>query len=266
MKRIPLLILGVAVTATLSAKTVTKVVEYDAGGTHFNGVSAVDPEREGKRPGVLLIPEYWGVNDYITSRATMLADIGYVAFVADMYGEGRVTKDSAEAGKWSGEVKGDRLMMRLRANAALEQLKAHPDVNPDQIAAIGFCFGGTTVLEMARSNFDVLGVVSFHGGLEKGDAESSPTIKPKVVVLHGSADPHVSDASVAALRDDLNAAEADWYMVAYGHAVHAFTNPAAGNDPSKGVAYNATADKRSWDAMRHFFDELFPDFVASGTH
>jgi dienelactone hydrolase len=223
-------------------------------------VLAVDTTRESKRPGVLVIPEYWGMNDYVTSRATMLADMGYVAFVADMYGEGRITKDSAQAGKWAGEVKGDRLLMRQRANAALEQLKAQPNVEPNQIAAIGYCFGGTTVLEMARSNADVLGVVSFHGGLEKGDAESSPTIQPKVLVLHGAADTHVSDASLAELREDLHKANADWYMVVYGHSAHAFTNPAAGNNPSKGVAYNEKADRRSWDEMQDFFRELFPGF------
>lgn len=260
MKRFPLLFAAITLTASLSAETTTSVVEYEIDGTQFKGVLAVDPDRTGDRPGILVIPEYWGMNDYVTSRAVMLADMGYVAFVADMYGEGRVTKDSAQAGKWSGEVKGDRLLMRQRANAGLEQLKAKPNVNPDQIAAIGYCFGGTTVLEMARSNSDVLGVVSFHGGLEKGDAESSATIKPKVLVLHGAADTHVSDASILALRNDLEQAKADWYMVAYGHAVHAFTNPAAGNDPSKGVAYNEKADRRSWEEMQDFFGELFPEF------
>ncbi len=264
MKRFLLFATGVAITASVSAKTTTSVVEYKIDGASYKGVLAVDSDRAEKRPGVLVIPEYWGVNDYVTSRAAMLADMGYVAFVADMYGEGRVTKDAAEAGEWSGQVKGDRALMRRRVNAALEQLKAQPNVNGAQTAAIGFCFGGTTVLELARSNSDVLGVVSFHGGLEIGEVPTSPTIQPKVLVLHGSADPHVSDESLAALRDELNQAKADWYMVAYGHAVHAFTNPDAGNDPSKGVAYNEKADRRSWAEMQDFFGELFPDFVATG--
>lgn len=257
MKRLPLLFAGVAMSAAVVAATETSIVEYQIDDTTFKGYVAVDSTREGKLPGVLVIPEYWGLNDYVKNRARQLADLGYVAFVADMYGDGKVTGDSQQAGQWSGEVKGDRMLMRRRAAAGLEQLKKQEKVDTEKLAAIGYCFGGTGVLEMARSNMDVDGVVSFHGGLATGDAETSETIKPKVLVLHGAVDPHVKPAEVQEFAREMKTANADWQLIAYGSAVHAFTNPDAGNDPGKGAAYNELADKRSWEAMKAFFAEIF---------
>jgi dienelactone hydrolase len=184
----------------------------------------------------------------------MLAELGYVAFVADMYGGGQSTTDPKQAGQWAGAVKGDRPLMRARAGAALAQLKAQPETDPAHTAAIGYCFGGTTVLEMARDNADTLGVVSFHGGLEPGNAPTAEKINPKVLVLHGAADKSVSDAQLTGLMRELDKAQADWYLVAYGHAVHGFTNPGA---HSASVAYNQKADERSWREMKAFFGELF---------
>lgn len=261
MKRLSLLMTILAMTAALGAAIETSTVDYQIGDTTFKGYLAVDTAREGQRPGVLVIPEYWGMNDYVKNRARQLADLGYVAFVADMYGDGKVTSDSKQAGQWAGEVKGDRILMRQRAEAALEQLKEHDKVDSEKLAAIGYCFGGTGVLEMARANMDVDGVVSFHGGLAPGDAASSETIKPKVLVLHGAVDPHVKPEEVKAFAHEMENANADWQLIAYGSAVHAFTNPDAGDDPAKGAAYNEKADKRSWEAMENFFSEIFGEVL-----
>lgn len=258
MRKAVALVLSMLTAGTLVAKTEIRTVEYKAGDVVCKGIVAVDTAVEGKRPGVLVAPEWWGVNDYATSRAKMLADMGYVAFVADMYGDGKNTRDPKQAGEWSGAVKGNRPLMRARAEAALAQLKAQPETDPAHTAAIGYCFGGTTVLEMARDNADTLGVVSFHGGLAPGNAPTAKQIKPKVLVLHGAADRSVSDAQLAAFMDEMDKAGADWSLTAYGHAVHAFTNPASGNDPSTNVAYNEKADNRSWKAMQDFFAEIFP--------
>lgn len=234
-----------------------KEVEYKAGEIQCRGLLAVDTAQTGKRPGILIIPEWWGRNDYVTSRAQSLAAMGYVAFVADMYGDGKVTTDSATAGQWAGAVKKDRPLMRARAEAALAQLKALEPTDAAKTAAIGYCFGGTTVLEMARDNAAVLGVVSFHGGLETGNAPTAEKITPKVLVLHGAADKSVSDTQLTAFMREMDTAQADWYLTAYGHAIHGFTNPAAGTDTSASVAYNEKADKRSWREMMAFFQELF---------
>lgn len=234
-----------------------KEVPYKAGEVQCRGLVAVDTAHTGKCPGILIIPEWWGLNDYATSRAKTLAEMGYVAFVADMYGDGKVTTDSAKAGEWAGAVKKDRPLMRARAEAALAQMKALEFTDPAKTAAIGYCFGGTTVLEMARDNAEVLGVVSFHGGLETGNAPTAEKIKPKVLVLHGAADKSVSDAQLTALMREMDKASADWYLVAYGHAIHGFTNPGSGTDTSASVAYDEKADKRSWREMVAFFKELF---------
>jgi len=147
--------------------------------------------------------------------------------------------------------------MRARANAGLEVLKKHPLTDVNRIAAIGYCFGGTVVLEMARSGAELAGVVSFHGGLSTPNPSDAKNIKGKVLVLHGADDPAVPPDQVIAFQDELRKAGVDWQMVSYGGAVHSFTNPEAGNDPSRGAAYNEKADKRSWEAMKTFFGEIF---------
>ena len=257
MKRLLLGLISVAAVSAVFGAVESSEVSYKLGDQGFRGVVVRDTSVSAERPGVLVVPEYWGVNDYAKRRAAMLAEMGYVAFVADMYGDGKVTTDSKQAGAWAGQVKSDRVMMRQRAQAALDQLKAQPGVDANRLAAIGYCFGGTTVLEMARGDMPVKGVVSFHGGLEPGNAPTAGKIHPAVLVLHGAADPHAPAASVTALQAELTKAGADWYLTAYGDAVHAFSNPDAGTDPSKGAAYNEKADKRSWTAMKSFLEELF---------
>ncbi|GKT09628.1 dienelactone hydrolase family protein [Desulforhabdus sp. TSK] len=235
----------------------TEWVQYRHGETLLEGYLAYDDAVKGPRPGVLVVHEWMGLEDYAMKRAEQLAGMGYVAFALDMYGKGVRAKTPEEAAKLSGIYKGDRPLMRARAQAGLDELRKQPLVDPSRIAAIGYCFGGTTVLELARSGAPVAGVVSFHGGLGTPEPADAKNIKGKVLVLHGADDPHVPSAEVAAFQDEMRKAAVDWQMIYYGGAVHSFTNPGSGTDASTGVAYNEKADKRSWEAMKAFFKELF---------
>ena len=217
---------------------------------------AWDDAVQGKRPGVLIVHEWTGVGDYVQMRARKLAEMGYVAFAADIYGKGVRPKTPQEAAAQAGNYKKDRKLMRARVLAGLEVLRKNPLCDPKRIAAIGYCFGGTCVLELARSGADIAGVVSFHGGLDTPTPEDAKNIKCKVLVLHGGDDPHVPRKDVEAFEDEMRAGGVDWQLVVYGGAVHSFTNPAAGNDKSKGAAYDARADRRSWEAMKAFFAEI----------
>jgi dienelactone hydrolase len=197
-----------------------------------------------------------GLGDYAEARAKKLAAMGYIAFAIDMYGKGIRPKTPQEAAAQAGIYKQDRALMRARALAGLDVLRANPLCDPKRIAAIGYCFGGTVVLEIARSGADIAGVVSFHGGLDTPTPADAKNIRCKVLVLHGGDDPHVPRKDVDAFEDEMRAANVDWQLVVYGGAVHSFTNPASGNDKSKGVAYDANADRRSWEAMKAFFGEI----------
>jgi dienelactone hydrolase len=187
----------------------------------------------------------------------MLAQLGYVAFCADIYGKGVRPQNTAEAGAQAGKYKNDRQLLRARVNVGLDALRQQPLVDPKRLAAIGYCFGGTTVLELARSGADVAGVVSFHGGLDAPDPADGKNIKCKVLVCHGADDPFSSPQDIAAFENEMRKGGVDWQLIKYGGAVHSFTQPMAGNDNSKGAAYNEKADKRSWEAMKQFFAEIF---------
>jgi dienelactone hydrolase len=184
--------------------------------------------------------------------------MGYVALAADVYGKGVRPKDRGEAAQLAGKYRNDdRAALRSRMQAALATLRKQAGVDPAKIAAIGYCFGGSAVLELARAGADVRGVVSFHGGLAPGKAAPPDAVRTKVLVLHGADDPAVPPAEVAAFEDEMRKGNVDWQLVKYSGAVHAFTNPASGNDNSKGAAYNAAADRRSFQAMKDFFAEIF---------
>jgi len=245
-----------ALTAA-EAKIVTQTVEYTQDGTVMRGFLASDDSLKGKRPGVLVVHEWWGLNDFARERALKLAGLGYVALAADMYGGGATARDREEAGKLAGALLGNPDRLRARAQAALKVLAADPRVDPKRLAAIGFCFGGTTVLELAFSGADLAGVVSFHGGLPKAGPDDLKRIKAAILVLHGADDPHVSPADIAAFEQAMRQARADWQMVFFGGAVHSFTNPASGDNPAAGVAYNPRAARRSWRCMQEFFREIW---------
>lgn len=235
----------------------TKVVEYKDGNTVLEGYLAYDDALGGKRPGVMVVHEWNGLGPYVKRRAEELAKLGYVAFAIDMYGKGIRPKTPEESAAQAKIYRSDRQLMRSRANAGLAVLQQNSLTDPKRIAAIGYCFGGGTVLELARSGANIAGVVSFHGNLDTPNPGDAKNIKAKVLVLHGANDPLVPAEQVTAFETEMRQAAVDWQLVAYGGAVHGFTNSEAGNDASKGVAYNEAADKRSWEAMKQFFAEIF---------
>ena len=234
----------------------TETIDYKDGDTVLEGYLAYDDAIQVKRPGVLIVHEWMGLGPYAQRRAREVAGLGYVAFAADIYGKGVRPTDYGEAGRQAGIYKSDRPLMRRRASAGLQVLKENPHVDSSRLAAIGYCFGGTTVLELARSGEDVRGVVSFHGGLDTPTPEDAKNIRGKVLVLHGADDPFAPRAQVLQLEDEMKNAGVDYEVVLYPGAVHSFTNPDSGNDPSKGAAYNAAADKQSWEAMKLFFKKV----------
>lgn len=239
------------------AEIKSEPVEYKQGATVCEGQLVYDTALPGKRPGVLIAHQWKGLTVYEKMRAEMLAKLGYVVFCADVYGKGVRADNAQDASKLAGQYKSDRPLLRARINAALEQLKKNPSVDGKKIAAIGYCFGGMTVLELARTGADVVGVVSFHGALNTPTPDDAKQIKGKVLALHGADDPFVPPTEVAAFEEEMRKAKVDWQLVAYGSAVHSFTDKNAGNDNSKGAAYNEKADQRSWEAMKVFFGELF---------
>jgi len=249
-----LLLAGASVA---TAEVRTKVVEYKHGDAVLEGYLAWDDAIKGKRPGVLVVHEWTGLGSYAKMRAEKLAGLGYVAFAIDIYGKGIRPKTPQEAGAQAGIYKSDRQLMRARALAGLNVLLGNEMCDTKRVAAIGYCFGGTTVLEIARSGADIAGVVSFHGALDTPNPGDAKNIKCKVLALHGGDDPYVPRKDVEAFEDEMRAGGVDWQLNAYSGAVHSFTNPEAGNDNSKGAAYNAKADRRSWDAMKLFFVEIF---------
>lgn len=228
----------------------TETVEYWDGDALLAGYLAYDDSAQDKRPGVLVFHEWWGLNDYAKKRARQLAEMGYVALAADVYGKGQHTNGRQEAAGLSQRFMKDRKLLRSRAAAALKELKGHYRVDGDKVAAIGYSFGGTAALELARSGAKLRAVVSFYGGLSTPLPAERRKINCRVLVLHGADDPLVPASEVAAFQAEMRNAQADWQMNVYGGAVHSFANPEAGDDPSDGNAYSKQADTRSWDAMK----------------
>jgi dienelactone hydrolase len=257
MKKLLMILAVLLFSINAEASIITKNIQYKQGDTVLEGYMAWDDAKNEKRPGILVVHEWTGINDHVKQRAEMLAKLGYVAFAADIYGKGIRPAVQSEAAKTAGIYKDDRPLMRARVRAGLEELKKQKRVDPHRIAAIGYCFGGTTVLELARDAADIRGVVSFHGGLSTPTPQDAKNIKAKVLALHGADDPFVKADEVAAFQDEMRKGGVDWQFVSYSNAVHSFTNKAAGSDNSKGAAYNEKADKRSWEAMKTFFTEIF---------
>jgi dienelactone hydrolase len=257
MKSTFFLILALTASMTARSEVQTRVVEYKLGDVVLEGWHAWDNSIPGKRPAILIVHQWKGLTDYEKKRADMLARLGYNVFALDIYGKGIRADNPKDASALAGKYKGDRALLRKRALAGLDVLKKQDLTDPRRVAVIGYCFGGTTALEVARSGAEVAGVVSFHGGLNTPTPADAKNIKSRVLVLHGADDPNVPPDEVAAFEKEMRDARADWQLVAYGGAVHSFTDWNAGNDNSKGVAYNEKADRRSWEAMKVFFAEIF---------
>lgn len=240
----------------LKAEIKETVVEYKSGDVLCEGLHVVDTAKTGKLPSVLIIHQWTGLSDNEKMRARMLAELGYNVFAADIYGKG-IRPQPPAAGQEAGKYKSDRKLYRERMLSALEVLDKDPQTDVSKVAAIGYCFGGTGVIELARSGALIKGVVSFHGGLDSPTPADGKNIKGKVLALHGADDPFVKAPDIAAFEQEMKDAKVDYKLVSYPGAVHAFTQKAAGNDNSKGAAYNEAADKASWEEMKAFFARIF---------
>lgn len=241
--------------ASLTADAQLKTIAYADGEQKLEGILA-QPKKELKnKAGVLLLPAWMGIEHNAKENATELAKLGYITFVADIYGVDKRPQNTKEAGQQSGYYKTNYAEYQKRIQLALDQL-IKAGANPDKIAVIGYCFGGSGAIEAARGNLKVQGIVSFHGGLGRDAARTIEPIQPKVLILHGADDFFIPEAEIKAFQDEMNKAKADWQMIYYADAVHAFTHKDAGNNKTSGVAYNEKAAKRSWEAMKQFFAEI----------
>jgi dienelactone hydrolase len=244
-------------TTAVHAEVQSRAVSYQHDDVELTGYLYWDDAHAEPRPGVLVIHEWWGLNEYARTRARMLADLGFVAFAADMYGGGKVTDKPDQARAWMQEITADVEGWRERAELGLAQLKASELVAPGKVAAIGYCFGGGTVLQMAYGGTELLGAVSFHGSLPAAPEEAKGKIGTQLLVLHGRDDGFVPPDVVDNFQDKLDAAGADWEMVIYSGARHGWTNPDVGAYGIDNLKYDAQADVRSWSRMQDFFAELF---------
>jgi len=255
MKKImllPVLLLALQSFAQLSP------VNYKEGGQKLSGFSGV-PERPSQtKAGILVLPAWMGINDHSKEVAEKLTKRGFYTFVADIYGEGKYPKDTKQAGEQAGYYKSHPEAYQKRIKVALDEL-IKSGADPEKIIVIGYCFGGTGALEAARAGFNVKGVVSFHGGLGKDASRKNTPIKPMVLALHGADDPYVPQKEIDSFMQEMKDGKADWQMVYYSGAVHAFTEKEAGDDNSKGAAYNEKADKRSWAAFTQFLKDVLKE-------
>ncbi len=256
MKHLSMVAVVLFLCGAANAELRTQPVEYRSGSAVLEGFLAYDEGLAGKRPGIIVVHEWWGLNDFIKERSEQLAKLGYIAFAIDIYGKGIRAKSAEQAAALSKRYSTDRRLLRERAAAGLNWLRGHPLADPGRIAAIGFCFGGLTVLEMARNGDPLKGVVSFHGILNTPNPEDAARIKGSVLVFQGVEDPFAPAKERLAFEDEMEKGKVDWQMVIFGGAVHGFTNPANGKDRTKGVAYDLKADRRSWEGMRLFLNEV----------
>lgn len=232
-----------------------KPIYYKDGIQKLSGFLGKPNSELKNKAGVLILPAWMGIDDHAKESASKLAELGYYTFVADVYGVGNMPTNYSEAGQKAGYYKKNIQEYQKRIALALEQL-IQQGANPNEIVVMGYCFGGTGAIEAARTNMNVKGIVSFHGGLGRDEARTIETITPKVLVLHGADDPYESEAEIKAFQNEMRTAKADWQMVYYANAVHSFTDKNAGTDNSKGAAYNENADKRSWKALLSFLKEI----------
>ena len=246
-------------TNNTSPKIKEQTVSYILDGTSYKGFVAFDENIKGKRPAILVIPEWWGLNDYAKSRAKQLAELGYIAMAVDMFGEGKIAANPQEAMEYTKPFYAEPNLAKSRVDAALKQLKSFPATDAGKMAAIGYCFGGNVVLNAARLGSDLKGVVSFHGGLE-GAPANKQLLKAKILVCNGGNDKFVSDESIADFKHSMDSIGADYKFISYPNSTHAFTNPAStetGKKFNMPIEYNEVADKASWNDMKEFFGKIF---------
>ncbi|KAF2333834.1 dienelactone hydrolase family protein [Flavobacterium daemonense] len=254
MKKSALIIFAtILFSNTISAQL--KPVKYADGNQALNGLSIKPAKKSSQNPGILLLPAWLGIDNASKGIAEDLSKLGYHVFIADIYGEGNYPKNTSEAGKQAGFYKTNYEAYQKRINAALQEL-IKSGANTDNIVVIGYCFGGTGVLEAARGHLNVKGVASFHGGLGKDASRPATPITAKVLICHGADDPFVSKEEVAAFQQEMRDSKADWQMIYYADSVHSFTNPEAGSDNSKGAAYNPVAAKRAFAHLQLFLNEV----------
>lgn len=253
-------ILFLALCLLLSKSALAQVnsgsISYSSNGAALEGYVAYDKTKS-PQPAILIVHDWMGLSDFTKTKADQLAKEGYVAFAVDVYGKGIRPKNTDEAGKLATKYKANRPLLQQRMKAAYDKLLTLPQVDKNKIVVMGYCFGGTSALELARTGVVLAGTASFHGGLVNPTPENAKNIKGKVLIMHGADDPYVPATEVAAFKSEMNAAHINYKFVSYPGAVHAFTNPAAGNDNSKGAAYNAKADKASWKDFEAFLGKVF---------
>ncbi len=250
-----LLPLTFVVLMSVQSNAQLKEVAYKDGNQELKGLAIKPAKKTTNNPAILILPAWKGIDNHSKNVATELSKLGYIAFVADIYGKGNYPKNTDEAGKISGYYKSNPLEYQNRIVLALNEL-IKSGANPDNIAIFGYCFGGTGAIEAAYANLNLKGVVSFHGGLMADKIEQSGLISPKVLILHGADDPYVAEADIKGCINSLNTRKADWQMISYSDAVHAFTEPEAGNNKASGAAYNKVAADRSWNHAKLFLSEI----------
>jgi len=246
--------------ATAEVNVMGEAVSYSADDVTMNGYLAADANSTSKKPGILVVHEWWGHNDYSRQRADMLAELGYVALAVDMYGDGKVAAHPEEAGQFSSMVMGNLDGAKARFDAALETLKNHPNVDPEKIGAIGYCFGGSVVLSMANAGYDLDAVASFHGGLGLPIMPEPGSVKAIVLVANGADDGFIPEQQINDYKAAMDAAGADYKFINYEGAVHSFTSKEADELAEKfgmAIAYNAAADSASWEEMKVLFASAF---------
>jgi len=249
-------LLSLLLIMTFHANAQLKSVAYKDGAQKLTGFSIAPAKAKANKAGILILPAWMGITNHSKEVAQKLAKDGYYAFIADIYGEGNYPKNTEDAAKMSGHYKSNPQEYQTRITLAINQL-VRAGADPNNIVVIGYCFGGTGALEAARGGLPVKGVVSFHGGLGKDTERVFEKIEPKVLVLHGADDPYVPQKDIEQFQNEMRAANADWQMIYYANAVHAFTEKEAGNENKTGAAYNEKADKRSWQHFMVFLNELF---------
>jgi dienelactone hydrolase len=263
MKRsiISLLVLLISVSSVM-AEIVTKDVDYKSGDTDLKGFIAYDNAKEGKRPGVIVVHEWWGHNDYSRSRAKQLAELGYVGLAVDMYGDGKTADHPDNAGKYMNEALSNMDAFQKKFEAGMKLLKSQEQTDPDHIAAIGYCFGGKTVLEMARAGVDLDGVVSFHGILATENPAKKETVNAKILAFNGADDPFVPQEQIDAFKKEMEQSGVEYEFVVFPGVKHSFTNPGAtevGTKYELPLVYDAEADKKSWAQTQEFLKKIFSE-------